>query len=52
MEKLIDHFLIPLYNLIFKEEPPCMSHGAMEAVVEITYWFASPYDTFLRVFGG
>ena len=52
MGKLIDHFLIPLYKLIFEEEPPCMSHGVMEAISEITDWYASPYATFLRVFSG
>ena len=50
VEKLTDHFLIPLYKMIFEEEPSYMSHGAMEAILEIAYWFASPDDTFLRVF--
>ena len=52
MEKLTDHFLILLYKMIFEEEPPCMSHGAMEVVSKIVDLFASPYDTFLRMFGG
>jgi len=52
MEKLTDHFLIPLYKLIFEEEPPCMSCGKMEAVSEITDWFASPDGNFLKVFHG
>jgi len=37
MEKLTDHFLIPLYKLIFKEKPLYMSRQAMEAVSEIEY---------------
>lgn len=49
---LTDHFLIPLYKLIFEEEPPCMSRGEMEAVSELVDWFASLDVTFLRVFGG
>jgi len=38
--------------MIFEEEPPCMSHGAMEPVLEIANWFASPDGTFLRAFSG
>lgn len=52
MEKLTNHFLILLYNMIFEEEPPCMSRGEMEEVAEIADWFTSLNDTFLRVFGG
>lgn len=52
MEKLIDHFLIPLYMLIFEEEPPCMSCVVMEAVLKIEDWFSSPNGNFLKVFGG
>lgn len=48
MEKLTNHFLIPLYKMNFEEEP--MSRGAMEVVSEIANWFASPNGTFLKVF--
>ena len=33
MEKLTNHFLIPLYSMIFEEGPPYMSRGAMEAIL-------------------
>jgi len=36
--------------LIFQEEPPRISHGAMEVVLELLDWFASLDGTFLRVF--
>lgn len=52
MEKLTEHFLIPLYNMIFEEDLPCMSREKMEAVSELAGWFASPNGTYLRVFGG
>lgn len=42
MKKLIDHFLIVLYQMIFKEEPPCMSHDAIDVVAELVDWFSSP----------
>lgn len=51
MEKLTDHFLIPLCKLIFEEELSWMSHGEMEAVLEIVDWFALLDGTFLKVFG-
>lgn len=51
MEKLTDHFLIPLYKVIFEEGPLCMSPTAMEAILEIADWFASLDGTFLRMFG-
>lgn len=52
IEKLTNNFLIPLYRLIFQEEPPCMSHQVMEVVLELEDWFASLECTFLREFGG
>jgi len=52
MEKLTNQFLIPFYKLIFEEYPPCMSHGAMEAVLEIIHWFASQDGNFLSLFCG
>lgn len=50
MENLAYHFLIVLYQMRFEENPPCMSHEAMDAVEELTDWFASPGGTYLRVF--
>lgn len=43
--------MIPLYNLIFEEDPPFMSREEMETIVDIVDWHASPSATFLRVFG-
>ena len=50
MEQLIEHFIIPLDNLIFEEYLPCMSQRAMDAIIEIADWYSSPGGTFLRVF--
>lgn len=44
------NFIIVLYWMIFEEEPPYMSHQAMEAVEELADWFASLDDTYLKVF--
>lgn len=52
MAQLTNHFTTPLYKLIFEEDPPCMSRGAMETIMDIAYWYASPSGTYLRVFGG
>lgn len=52
MEKLINHFLIPLYMMIFENEPPLTSRMKMEAIREILDWFSSLNGTFLRVFSG
>lgn len=52
MEQLTDHFIIPLYKLIFEEDPPCMSRGEMEVITDIIDWYAAPGGTFLRVFSG
>lgn len=51
MARLIDHFIIPLYKLIFEQDPPCMSREVMEAIVNIANWYVSPGGTFIRVFG-
>ena len=52
MEKLTDHFLILLYQMIFEEEPRCMSRGEMEEVEDIIDWFPSLDGTFLKILGG
>lgn len=51
METMTDHFLIPLYEMIFEEEPPCMSCEAMETMAELVDWFASLDHIYLIVFG-
>lgn len=51
MERLTDHFINPLYKLIFEKYPPCMSREVMDVIVNIVDWYASPGGTFIRVFG-
>lgn len=36
--------------MIFENDPPCMSQVAMEALVKIENWYASPLCTFIRVY--
>lgn len=51
IEKLVDHFHKVSSQMIFEEEPPCMSCEAMDSVSEVDDWFASLDGTQLRVFG-
>ena len=50
MARLTNHYIIPLDKLIFEEDPPCMSREAMEAIIDIVDWYASPSGTFISVF--
>lgn len=50
MAHLTGHFIIPLYKIIFEEDPPYMSREAMEAIAGIVDWYASLSGTFIRVF--
>jgi len=52
MVRLTYDFIILLYKLIFEKYPPCMSREAMEAIINIAYWYASLDGTFIIVFGG
>lgn len=45
-----DHFVTLVYEMIFKHDPPCMSKSAMEALIDIADWYASLFDTFIRMF--
>lgn len=51
MVRLIEHFIIFLYKLIFEWDPPCMSQEAMEVILKISYWYPSLGGTFIKVFG-
>lgn len=51
-KNLMNRFHIPLYKMIFDGDPPFMSREAMETVLELVDWFASPNGTYLRVFSG
>jgi hypothetical protein len=48
--QLSDHFVTPVYKMIFEQDPPCMSKEAMEALIDIADWYASPSDTFIRMY--
>jgi len=52
MARLSYHFIISVYKLIFEQDPPCMSQEAMEALLNISYWYASPSGNFIGMFGG
>jgi len=51
MARLVDHFIIPVYKMIFELYPPCMSQEEIEAIIIIPNWYAPPGGTFIRMFG-
>lgn len=48
--QLSDHFVTLFYKMIFKQDPPCMSKATMEALMDIIDWYASPSNTFIRMY--
>ena len=50
MTRIWDHFITPIYAMIFQKDPPCMSQVAMEALLNITDWYASIEGTFIRMY--
>lgn len=49
MARLFDHFISPLYMMIFEQDPPCMSEVTMEVLLNIADWYTSPDGTFIRM---
>ena len=49
---ICEEFLIPLYKLIFLEECPCLSEGALESIIEYGDYFCIEEGTYLRMYGG
>ena len=47
--RLCDHFVTLVYKMISGQDPPCMLKEAMEALIGIVDWYASPSDTFIRM---
>ena len=43
---------MPLYKLIFLEECPCLSEGALESIREYGDYFCTEEGTYLRMYGG
>jgi DNA segregation ATPase FtsK/SpoIIIE-like protein len=50
-QKICDHFLISLFQLLFCARAPCMSEKAMEAISEIDDWFVLENETYIRIYG-
>ena len=48
--QLSDHFVTPIYKMIFEQVPPCMSKAKMEALIDIANWYASPLGTFIWMY--
>ena len=48
--QLLEHFVIPVYRMIFEQDPACMSQVMMEALVKREYWYASTLGTFIQMY--
>ena len=49
---ICEEFIRPLYKLIFLEECPCLSEGAVESIKEYGDYFFSEEGTYLRMYRG
>ena len=50
--EVCEHFLIPLYTLIFLKECDCMLEGAMQVIEEYTDYYLTESGMYFRMFGG
>ena len=46
---ICEEFIRPLYKLIFLEDFPCLSEGAVESIKEYGYNFFTKESTYLRM---
>ena len=52
MARISNHFIIPVYKLIFEHDPPYMYKEVMGEILNISYWYASLGGTLIWMFGG
>ena len=45
--QLSNHFVTPVYKMIFEQDPPCILKATMEALIDIENWYASLSRTFI-----
>lgn len=48
--RLSNYFVTPIYKMIFEQDPPCMSKETIEALIDIIDLYASPFDSFIRIY--
>ena len=48
--QLSDHFVTPVYKMIFEQDPPYMLKEAMEALINIVDWYALSFGTFIWMY--
>jgi hypothetical protein len=48
---ICDHFLAPLFSVIFNQHPHRLSQGVIEALKDIGDWYMGKHYTYIRVFG-
>ena len=49
---ICEEFTRPLYKIIFLEDCPCLSKGAVESIKEYGDYFFTKEGTYLRMYGG
>ena len=50
--EVCEHFIMPLYTLIFRKECDCMSEGAMQVIQEYADYFLTDNGMYFRMYGG
>lgn len=48
--QLLDHFVTPMYKMLFEQDPPYISKVAMETLIDIAYLYASPSGTIIWMY--
>jgi hypothetical protein len=48
---ICDHFIAPIYFLLFKRECPRLSDKEKKVIVKISHWYLDKRETYIRVFG-
>ena len=51
IDVIYDSFIAPLYQRLFREEPPRRPKRAMESIIKVVHWFLIQKSTFIIVFG-
>lgn len=46
-----EHFLVPVYIIIYKQQPIRISTEAMQAIKEIGDWYIEKHYTYIRIYG-
>jgi hypothetical protein len=48
---ICDHFMAPLFSIIYNQNPHRLSQGAIEAIKDIGYWYMGKHYTYVEYLG-